>query len=128
MNTQQYKEYIELQVLESLAENKTQTTIAQELTMAIGKVNYIANALIGKGFIKAGNFVNAKNKKKYKYLLTEKGLEEKILGPAYNYTNNINTPSEMGGFDSHVEWAQRDPAGYKAEMRKSKGIVIGYSG
>lgn len=25
-----------------------------------------------------------------------KGLEEKILGPAYNYTNNINTPSEMG--------------------------------
>ena len=78
MNTQQYKEYIELQVLESLAENKTQTTIAQELTMAIGKVNYIANALIGKGFIKAGNFVNAKNKKKYKYLLTEKGLDEKI--------------------------------------------------
>ena len=78
MNTQQYKEYIELQVLESLAENKTQTTIAQELTMAIGKVNYIANALIEKGFIKAGNFVNAENKKKYKYLLTEKGLDEKI--------------------------------------------------
>lgn len=25
-----------------------------------------------------------------------KGLEEKILGPSYNYTNNINTPSEMG--------------------------------
>jgi EPS-associated MarR family transcriptional regulator len=78
LNTQQYKEYIELQVLESLAENKTQTTIAQELTMAIGKVNYIANALIEKGFIKAGNFVNAENKKKYKYLLTEKGLDEKI--------------------------------------------------
>jgi EPS-associated MarR family transcriptional regulator len=78
LNTQQYKEYIELQVLESLAENKTQTTIAQELTMAIGKVNYIANALIEKGFIKAGNFVNAENKKKYKYLLTEKGLNEKI--------------------------------------------------
>ena len=78
MNTQQYKEYIELQVLESLAKNKTQTTIAQELTMAIGKVNYIANALLEKGFIKAGNFVNAENKKKYKYLLTEKGLDEKI--------------------------------------------------
>jgi EPS-associated MarR family transcriptional regulator len=78
LNTQQYKEYIELQVLESLAKNKTQTTIAQELTMAIGKVNYIANALLEKGFIKAGNFVNAENKKKYKYLLTEKGLDEKI--------------------------------------------------
>jgi EPS-associated MarR family transcriptional regulator len=78
LNTKQYKEYIELQVLKSLVANKTQTTISKELTMAIGKVNYIANALIEKGFIKAGNFVNAEDKKKYKYLLTEKGLEEKI--------------------------------------------------
>ena len=78
MNTQQYKEYIELQVLDSLAMNKTQTTISQELVMAIGKVNFIANALIQKGFIKVGNFVNAEDKKKYKYLLTDKGLEEKI--------------------------------------------------
>ena len=78
MNTVQYKEYIELQVLESLTENKTQTTISKELVMAIGKVNYIANALIKKGFIKVGNFYNAENKTKYKYLLTEKGFEEKI--------------------------------------------------
>ena len=78
MNTQQYKEYIELQVLKSLAMNKTQTTISQELVMAIGKVNYIANALIQKGFIKVGNFVNAEDKTKYKYLLTDEGLEEKI--------------------------------------------------
>ena len=78
MNTKDYKEYIALQVLNSLSVNKTQTTIAQELSMAIGKVNYIANALIEKGFIKVGNFYNAENKKKYKYLLTEEGLEEKI--------------------------------------------------
>ena len=78
MNTQQYKEYIELQVLNSLSVNKTQTTIAQELSMAIGKVNYIANALIKKGFIKTGNFMNVKDKKKYKYLLTEEGLSQKI--------------------------------------------------
>ena len=25
-----------------------------------------------------------------------KAIEEKILGPSYNYTNNIKTPSEMG--------------------------------
>jgi hypothetical protein len=37
LNTQQYKEYIELQVLNALSVNKTQTTIAQELSMAIGK-------------------------------------------------------------------------------------------
>ena len=78
MNTLEYKEYIELQVLDSLAMNKTQTTISKELVMAIGKVNYIANALIQKGFIKVGNFVNAEDKTKYKYLLTDEGLEEKI--------------------------------------------------
>ena len=78
MNAQEYKEYVELQVLQSLEINKTQKTIAKELTIALGKVNYIANALVEKGFIKVGNFYNAKDKKKYKYLLTDKGLEEKI--------------------------------------------------
>jgi len=79
LNASEYKEYVELQVLQSLEMNKTQSTIAKELAVAIGKVNYIANALIEKGFIKVGNFYNAKDKKKYKYLLTEKGLEEKIV-------------------------------------------------
>jgi len=78
LNAQEYKEYVELQVLQSLEMNKTQKTIAKELAVAIGKVNYIANALIEKGFIKVGNFYNAENKKKYKYLLTDKGLQEKI--------------------------------------------------
>jgi len=31
-----------------------------------------------------------------KVLSDPKGLEEKLLGPSYNYTKNINTPSEMG--------------------------------
>jgi EPS-associated MarR family transcriptional regulator len=78
VNAQEYKEYVELQVLQSLEMNKTQTTIAKELAVAIGKVNYIANALIEKGFIKVGNFYNAEDKRKYKYLLTDRGLEEKI--------------------------------------------------
>ena len=78
MNAREYKEYVELQVLQSLEMNKTQTIIAKELAVAIGKVNYIANALIERGFIKVGNFVHEENKKKYKYLLTEEGLEKKI--------------------------------------------------
>ena len=78
MNAQEYKEYVQLQVLQSLEMNKTQKTIAKELAIALGKVNYIANALIKKGFIKVGNFYNADDKKKYKYLLTDEGLQEKI--------------------------------------------------
>ena len=46
--------------------------------VSVGKVNYILKALIEKGLIKADNFYKAKNKRIYKYLLTQKGLEEKI--------------------------------------------------
>ncbi len=31
-----------------------------------------------KGFIKAENFISNKNKKQYRYLLTEEGIKEKI--------------------------------------------------
>ena len=78
LNQTLYKEYVELQVLNALSKNKSQTTISKDLSMAIGKINYIAQALIKKGFIKAGNFINEKDKTKYKYLLTDKGLEQKI--------------------------------------------------
>ena len=74
-----YKEYVELQVLDALSKNQTQTIISKDLSMAIGKINFIAQALVKKGFIKIGNFINEKDKTKYKYLLTEKGLEQKIL-------------------------------------------------
>ena len=73
-----YKEYVELQVLDPLSKNKTQTSISQDLSMAIGKINFIAQALAQKGYIKIGNFINEKDKTKYKYLLTDKGLEQKI--------------------------------------------------
>ena len=78
MNNTLHNEYIELQVLDALAKNKTQTTISQELSLSIGKVNYIAKALVGKGFIKVGNFIHADEKKRYKYLLTDDGIIEKI--------------------------------------------------
>ena len=57
---------------------ESQKSIADELGISVGKVNYVLKALIEKGLIKADNFYKAKNKRKYKYLLTQKGLEEKI--------------------------------------------------
>ena len=45
---------------------------------SIGKVNYIAKSLADKGFIKIGNFINKKDKTKYKYILTNDGIKEKI--------------------------------------------------
>ncbi|MFP4487285.1 MAG: MarR family EPS-associated transcriptional regulator [Campylobacterales bacterium] len=45
----------------------------KRLTLSTSK-----NALIDKGYIKVQNFATAKQKKKYKYLLTKKGIEEKV--------------------------------------------------
>jgi len=56
----------------------TQKSIASEIGYSVGKVNYILKALIDKGLIKVENFANSNQKKNYKYLLTKKGIEEKI--------------------------------------------------
>ncbi len=71
-------EEISLTILRKAEKIDSQKSLAKELGISVGKVNYILKALIEKGFIKAENFYKAKNKRKYKYLLTQKGIEEKI--------------------------------------------------
>ena len=68
-----------LTVLRCLEENPeiTQRELAQELGVSLGKVNYCLKALIQKGWVKANNFKNSKNKSAYVYLLTPKGIERK---------------------------------------------------
>jgi len=68
-----------LKVLRCLEENPeiTQRELAQELGVSLGKVNYCLKALIQKGWVKANNFKNNKNKSAYAYLLTPKGIERK---------------------------------------------------
>jgi EPS-associated MarR family transcriptional regulator len=55
----------------------TQRELAEMLGMSVGGLNYCLNALIDKGFVKMGNFQKSKNKFKYVYLLTPKGIAEK---------------------------------------------------
>lgn len=45
--------------------------------MSLGKLNYCLQALIAKGWVKAGNFSRSPDKKGYAYLLTPKGFEAK---------------------------------------------------
>jgi EPS-associated MarR family transcriptional regulator len=45
--------------------------------VSVGKINYCLKALIEKGWVKANNFKNNKNKAAYAYLLTPKGIEQK---------------------------------------------------
>lgn len=55
----------------------SQREIAESLRLSLGKVNYCLQALIEKGWVKARNFKNNRNKLAYFYLLTPSGLEEK---------------------------------------------------
>ncbi|MCD6264758.1 MAG: MarR family EPS-associated transcriptional regulator [Deltaproteobacteria bacterium] len=55
----------------------TQRELSSRLDISLGKINFLIRALIDKGFIKATNFKNAKNKYAYLYLLTPRGIEEK---------------------------------------------------
>jgi EPS-associated MarR family transcriptional regulator len=55
----------------------SQREVARELGVSLGKVNYCLQALIRKGWIKAVNFKNSRNKAAYMYMLTPRGVEEK---------------------------------------------------
>jgi EPS-associated MarR family transcriptional regulator len=55
----------------------SQRDIARELDMSLGKVNYCLRAVAGKGWIKATNFRNSRNKAAYAYWLTPSGLRMK---------------------------------------------------
>lgn len=73
-----HNDELTLSILRKSDSIESQPSLAKELGYSVGKINYIINALIDKGLIKAQNFANSKQKKNYKYLLTPKGIEEKL--------------------------------------------------
>jgi len=55
----------------------TQREFSSRLGISLGKVNFLINALIRKGFVKVENFKKSNSKSKYLYCLTPRGIEEK---------------------------------------------------
>ncbi len=72
------KEELELLMLKHAGNISSQKSLADEIGFSVGKINYVLKALIGKGLIKAEKFLTSDNKIKYKYLLTEEGINEKM--------------------------------------------------
>lgn len=58
--------------------NSTQRDLAKNLDLSLGKINYCLRALKDKGFIKINNFNKNPNKINYIYILTPKGINQKI--------------------------------------------------
>lgn len=65
-----------LKLLEARPE-VSQRELARELGVSLGKVNYCLRALVDKGWVKARNFRNSRNKLAYLYVLTPRGVAEK---------------------------------------------------
>lgn len=65
-----------LRVLEQRPEI-SQRELAEDVGIALGKVNYVLNALTDKGLVKMRNFRNSQNKLRYAYILTPAGLRAK---------------------------------------------------
>ncbi len=74
MNESQFK------TLRELAKDGTlsQRDLSKKMGLSLGRANYLVNALLGKGYIKASRFKNTKNKIAYMYMLTPKGVNEKL--------------------------------------------------
>ncbi len=56
----------------------SQRELSRKMGLSLGRVNYVVNALLKKGYIKARRFKNSKNKSAYMYVLTPKGMSTKF--------------------------------------------------
>ena len=62
----------------SLDNTLSQRDLSRKLDLSLGKINYVLNALLDKGLIKAEKFKNSKNKLAYMYILTPEGIKNKM--------------------------------------------------
>ncbi|MDF1621714.1 MarR family EPS-associated transcriptional regulator [Pseudothioclava nitratireducens] len=67
-------------VLRLLQENPemSQRELAEAVGVSVGGIHYVLNALIDKGLVKLGNFTAAEDKRRYAYILTARGISEKV--------------------------------------------------
>ena len=69
-----------LEVLRVLAARPevSQRELSKALGLSLGKTHYVLHALLEKGLVKIENFRRNDNKLAYAYLLTPKGMKEKL--------------------------------------------------
>ena len=76
----QQKEEIRFRVLRLIESRPeiSQRELADELGISLGQINYQLKGLKEKGLIKVSNFLRSDNKLAYVYLLTPKGVADKL--------------------------------------------------
>ena len=56
----------------------SQRQLAAALGVSLGKTHYLLKALLGKGYVKAQNFQRSDRKLGYLYVLTPRGISERL--------------------------------------------------
>lgn len=79
MNESQIPDDLCYKLLKKIADNPeiSQRELAGMIGVSLGKTNYCLKALMGAGWVKAGNFARSSSKLNYAYVLTPKGVAEK---------------------------------------------------
>lgn len=94
----------------------SQRQLSRELGVSLGKVNYCLRALIDKGWIKARNFRNCKNKLAYRYLLTPTGVQQKTVVAAHFLKRKL---AEFESLQQEIESLRREVEGAAAAIREA---------
>ena len=73
------QEDAQFRILRLLEDNPemSQRALAQAAGISVGGTHYVLSALIEKGLVKIGNFTAARDKRRYAYILTPRGIAQK---------------------------------------------------
>ena len=108
----------QFKTLRELARDGTlsQRDLSKRMGLSLGRVNYLVNALLKAGYIRASRFKNSKNKIAYMYVLTPKGISAKVT-QTYNFLQR--KLDEYHRLREEIETLRQEteiPSGVKSEQ------------
>ncbi|MGX1101538.1 EPS-associated MarR family transcriptional regulator [Amorphus sp. MBR-141] len=123
MTTQRDKlrEDVQFRILRLLKDNPemTQRQLAKAVGVSNGGIHYVLNALLEKGMVKLGNFTAAADKRRYAYVLTQKGIAAKA-----DLTKRflVRKMAEYEAIKAEVEEVGADLSEAELAELKAKGV------
>ena len=114
------QEDVRFRVLRLLHDNSemSQRELADAVGISNGSAHYLLSALIDKGLVKLGNFTDARDKRRYAYILTPKGIAEKAAITKRFLERKIQ---EFDALKTEIE-VLRDEVGDDLSPEKSSGV------
>ena len=98
----------------------TQRALSSRLGISLGKVNFLINALIGKGFVKVENFRKSSSKSAYLYYLTPMGIVKKTRTTYFFLNKKIREYERLATEIQQLQEEVRE-SGFPSEEQDQSG-------